>query len=106
MNVLHMRWRSKQVVYAIFALATASAFMTPVGATDGQTETPEITTVRQFLAGIENHDLESQLSYLTPDAQAYRLRPSSFGNIAMALTSASHGRLWLDEASLRRSLGG
>jgi hypothetical protein len=73
-NVLHMRWRSKQVVYAIFALATASAFMTPVGATDGQTETPEITTVRQFLAGIENHDLESQLSYLTPDAQAYRLR--------------------------------
>jgi len=24
----------------------------------------------------------------------------------MALTSASRGRLWLDEASLRRSLGG
>jgi tetratricopeptide (TPR) repeat protein len=39
-------------------------------------------------------------------AQAYRLRPESFGVIAMALTSASHGRLWLDEASLRRSLGG
>ena len=39
-------------------------------------------------------------------AQAYRLRPESFGAIAMALTSASHGRLWLDEASLRRSLGG
>lgn len=37
---------------------------------------------------------------------AYRLRPSTFGTIAMALTSASHGRLWLDEASLRRSLGG
>jgi tetratricopeptide (TPR) repeat protein len=37
-------------------------------------------------------------------AQAYRLRPSSFGNIAMALTSASHGRLWLDEAALRRAL--
>jgi tetratricopeptide (TPR) repeat protein len=37
-------------------------------------------------------------------AQAYRLRPSSFGNIAMALTSASHGRLWLDEASLRHAL--
>jgi tetratricopeptide (TPR) repeat protein len=37
---------------------------------------------------------------------AYRLRPESFGVIAMALTSASHGRLWLDEASLRRSLGG
>jgi hypothetical protein len=24
----------------------------------------------------------------------------------MALTSASHGRLWIDEASLRRALGG
>ena len=38
--------------------------------------------------------------------QAYRLRPALFGSIAMALTSASHGRLWLDEAALRRSLGG
>jgi tetratricopeptide (TPR) repeat protein len=38
-------------------------------------------------------------------AQAYRLRPESFGVIAMALTSASHGRLWLDEAALRRALG-
>jgi len=39
-------------------------------------------------------------------AQAYRLRPSSFGQIAMALTSASHGGLWLDEAALRRALDG
>jgi tetratricopeptide (TPR) repeat protein len=38
--------------------------------------------------------------------EAYRLRPLTFGAIAMALTSASHGRLWLDEASLRRSLEG
>jgi tetratricopeptide (TPR) repeat protein len=37
-------------------------------------------------------------------AQAYRLRPQTFGRIAMALTSASHGRLWLDEAALRRAL--
>jgi tetratricopeptide (TPR) repeat protein len=37
-------------------------------------------------------------------AQAYRLRPSTFGTIAMALTSAPHGRLWLDEAALRSSL--
>ena len=37
---------------------------------------------------------------------AYRLRPTMFGSIAMALTSAPHGRLWLDEAALRRSLGG
>ena len=35
---------------------------------------------------------------------AYRLRPESFGTIAMALTSAPHGRLWLDEAALRSSL--
>jgi tetratricopeptide (TPR) repeat protein len=39
-------------------------------------------------------------------AQAYRLRPSTFGTIAMALTSAPHGRLWLDEEGLRRSLFG
>jgi tetratricopeptide (TPR) repeat protein len=38
--------------------------------------------------------------------EAYRLRPQTFGTIAMALTSGSHGRLWIDEASLRRSLGG
>ena len=36
---------------------------------------------------------------------AYRLRPALFGSIAMALTSAPHGRLWLDESELRRSLG-
>jgi cytochrome c-type biogenesis protein CcmH/NrfG len=35
---------------------------------------------------------------------AYRLRPESFGVIAMALTSAPHGRLWLDEAALKKSL--
>jgi len=35
---------------------------------------------------------------------AYRLRPEMFGRIAMALTSAAHGRLWLDEDALRRSL--
>jgi tetratricopeptide (TPR) repeat protein len=39
-------------------------------------------------------------------AQAYRLRPQTFGTIAMALTSAPHGRLWLDEEALRRSLRG
>ena len=39
-------------------------------------------------------------------AKAYRLRPESFGKIAMALTSASHGQMWLDEASLRRTLEG
>ena len=39
-------------------------------------------------------------------ATAYRLRPQMFGSIAMALTSAPHGKLWLDEAALRRALGG
>ena len=37
-------------------------------------------------------------------AGVYRLRPDMFGTIAMALTSAPHGRLWLDEAALRRAL--
>jgi tetratricopeptide (TPR) repeat protein len=37
-------------------------------------------------------------------ARAYKLRPSTFGTIAMALTSAPHGRLWLDEAALRSAL--
>ncbi|QPF86301.1 tetratricopeptide repeat protein [Bradyrhizobium genosp. L] len=39
-------------------------------------------------------------------ATAYALRPQLFGSIAMALTSASHGRLWLDEAALRKKLAG
>jgi len=37
-------------------------------------------------------------------ARAWRMRPASFGLIAQALTSAPHGRLWLDEESLRRAL--
>ncbi|GAC1330830.1 MAG: hypothetical protein NVSMB20_00750 [Bradyrhizobium sp.] len=37
---------------------------------------------------------------------ACRLRPRMFGATAMALTSAPHGRLWLDEAALRRLLEG
>jgi tetratricopeptide (TPR) repeat protein len=37
-------------------------------------------------------------------ARAYQLRPNMFGTIAMALTSAPHGRLWLDEAALQRAL--
>jgi len=37
-------------------------------------------------------------------ATAYKLRPSTFGTIAMALTSAPHGRLWLDETALRSAL--
>jgi tetratricopeptide (TPR) repeat protein len=39
-------------------------------------------------------------------ATAYRLRPATFGAIAMALTSSPHGRLWLDTQALRRALAG
>jgi tetratricopeptide (TPR) repeat protein len=49
----------------------------------------------------ESGDLDDAMSAY---ARAYRLRPSSFGKIAMALTSASHGRLWLDAAALRSKL--
>ena len=38
--------------------------------------------------------------------EAYRLRPGLFGTIAMALSSAPHGGLWIEEAELRRSLTG
>lgn len=49
----------------------------------------------------ESGDLDAAMAaYRT----AYRLRAEMFGAIAMALTSASHGRLWLDEDALRRSL--
>jgi tetratricopeptide (TPR) repeat protein len=51
----------------------------------------------------ENGDLDGAMRAY---AAAYRLRPTMFGTIAMALTSAPHGRLWLDEAALRRALGG
>jgi tetratricopeptide (TPR) repeat protein len=49
----------------------------------------------------ESGDLDNAMRAYS---QAYRLRPQTFGTIAMALTSASHGRLWIDEAALRRSL--
>ena len=35
---------------------------------------------------------------------AYRLRPSCFGVIAIALTQPKNGRLWLDPEALRRWL--
>jgi tetratricopeptide (TPR) repeat protein len=41
---------------------------------------------------------------MTAFSMAYARDASTFGMIAMALTSAPHGRLWLDEAALRHSL--
>jgi tetratricopeptide (TPR) repeat protein len=49
----------------------------------------------------ETGDVEAAMAAY---AQAFRLRPDMFGAIAMALTSAAHGRLWLDEDALRRAL--
>ncbi|WP_284312541.1 tetratricopeptide repeat protein [Labrys miyagiensis] len=37
---------------------------------------------------------------------AYKQKPATLGMIAMALTSAQTGRLWLDREALRHSLGG
>jgi tetratricopeptide (TPR) repeat protein len=51
----------------------------------------------------ESGDLDGAMAAY---GDAYRLRPAMFGSIAMALTSAPHGRLWLDEAALRRTLRG
>jgi tetratricopeptide (TPR) repeat protein len=46
----------------------------------------------------ESGDLDAaMLAYQT----AYRIRPTTFGTIAMALTSAPSGGLWLNEAALR-----
>jgi tetratricopeptide (TPR) repeat protein len=56
--------------------------------------------------GIVLQELGDLDSAMRAYRDAYRLRPQTFGRIAMALTSASHGRLWLDEASLRRALSG
>jgi tetratricopeptide (TPR) repeat protein len=50
----------------------------------------------------ESGDLDSAMSAYQA---AYRLRPSTFGTIAMALTSSPHGRLWLNEQALRDLLG-
>ena len=49
----------------------------------------------------ETGDLDAAMDAF---GKAYRLRPQLFGSIAMALTSAPHGRLWLDEDALRRAL--
>lgn len=38
--------------------------------------------------------------------RAYRLRPSTFGKIARALTSSPKGKLWPDLEALKRALGG
>jgi tetratricopeptide (TPR) repeat protein len=51
----------------------------------------------------ETGDLDAAMSAYQA---AYRIRPSTFGTIAMALTSAPCGRLWLNEAALRDLLRG
>jgi tetratricopeptide (TPR) repeat protein len=51
----------------------------------------------------ESGDIDAAMSAYQA---AYRIRPATFGTIAMALTSAPHGRLWLNQDELRRLLGG
>jgi len=57
----------------------------------------------QATAAIDAGDIDGAMAAYR---RAYRTRASSFGMIAMALTSAPCGRLWLSEAELRRSLSG
>ena len=65
----------------------------------GDNNLPDIVSERILHAII--NDLDGAMRTY---ADAYRLRPEMFGTIAMALTSAPQGRLWLDEAALRRAL--
>jgi tetratricopeptide (TPR) repeat protein len=55
--------------------------------------------------GIALQEIGDRDAAMRAYGEAYRLRADLFGSIAMALTSAPHGRLWLDEAALRRALG-
>ena len=64
------------------------------------------TLEHQFGRGARHGKTLRHRRALWQHAGKRRLRPTMFGSIAMALTSAPHGRLWLDEAALRRSLGG
>lgn len=56
--------------------------------------------------GVSLQEADDLDGAMTAYGEAYRLKPATFGAIAMALTSSPHGRLWLDEAALRRALEG
>jgi tetratricopeptide (TPR) repeat protein len=51
----------------------------------------------------ESGDIDSAMAAYRA---AYHIRPTTFGTIAMALTSAQSGRLWLNQQELRDLLGG
>src|SRR5207247_1547639 len=55
--------------------------------------------------GVVHQDSGDMEAALEAFRTAYRLRPSTFGVIANALTSAPHGRMWIDLDDLRRLLG-
>ena len=77
--------------------AAAAAYRKALGLKPGYAE----AALNLGIALQEGGDLDEAMRAYR---EAYRLRPDMFGSIAMALTSAPHGRLWLDEESLRRSL--
>ena len=54
--------------------------------------------------GIVLQELGDMDAALAAYRTAYRLRQSTFGIIATSLTSAPHGRLWLDREALKRLL--
>jgi tetratricopeptide (TPR) repeat protein len=67
------------------------------------TNAPDLAeaAVNLGIARQESGDLEGARSAYR---QAMRLRDDTFGRIAQALSTASHGELWLDLAALRSSL--
>src|SRR5206468_1856359 len=56
--------------------------------------------------GIVLQDLGQVDAAMEAYRTAYRLSEATFGVIATSLTSAPHGRLWLDRAALKRLLQG
>ena len=56
--------------------------------------------------GIVLQDLGEVDAAMDAYRKAYRLREATFGMIATSLTSAAHGRLWLDRDALKRLLRG
>jgi hypothetical protein len=88
----------------LIAMATAGPTMA-AHTQEQQVNTPEIAVVREFLDGIQKHDLSAQLSHLTPDAQAYRYRDGKLvvSRIGDVLRSMAKGNGSLSTADASKS---